>query len=51
MNKQVKKRIEQLREQIRDHDYKYYVLVEPAISDQKYDNLVKELEKLETRKS
>ena len=48
MNKQVKKRIEQLREQIRDHDYKYYVLVEPAISDQKYDNLVKELEKLET---
>ena len=47
MNKKVEKRIEQLREQIREHDYKYYVLVEPVISDQEYDNLVKELEKLE----
>ena len=47
MNKQVEKRIEQLREQIRDHDYKYFVLNEQAISDQEYDKLVKELEKLE----
>jgi len=47
MNKQAEKRIEQLREQIRDHDYKYYVLVEPAISDQEYDSLLKELENLE----
>lgn len=47
MNKQVEKKIEQLREQIRDHDYKYYVLVEPTVSDQEYDNLVRELEKLE----
>lgn len=47
MNKQVEKRIEQLREQIRDHDYKYYVLTEPAISDEEYDKLLKELEKLE----
>ena len=47
MNKQAEKRIEQLREQIRDYDYKYFVLVEPTVSDQEYDNLVKELEKLE----
>jgi DNA ligase (NAD+) len=49
MNKQAEKRIEQLREQIRDHDYKYYVLVEPTISDSEYDKLVKELEKLENK--
>ena len=47
MNKHAEKRIEQLREQVRDHDYKYYVLTEPTISDQEYDKLVKELERLE----
>jgi DNA ligase (NAD+) len=44
---QAKKRIEQLKEQIREHDYKYYVLTQPSISDEDYDKLVKELEKLE----
>ncbi len=43
----VEKRIEELREIIREHDYKYYVLAEPVISDQEYDALIKELEKLE----
>jgi len=47
MSKQVEKRIEELREQIREHDYKYYVLFEPTINDQEYDLLIKELEKLE----
>lgn len=47
MNKQIEKKIEELREKIREHDYKYYVLYEPAISDKEYDKLVKELEKLE----
>jgi DNA ligase (NAD+) len=47
MNKQVEKKIEQLREQIRDHDYKYYILAEPTISDEEYDKLLKKLEKLE----
>lgn len=42
-----KKRIEELRDLIRDHDYRYYVLAEPAVSDRDYDLLVKELEKLE----
>jgi DNA ligase (NAD+) len=43
----VKKKIEELREKIRDYDYRYYVLAEPNISDQEYDALIKDLEKLE----
>ena len=43
----IEKKIEALREQIREHDYKYYVLAQPAISDQEYDKLIKELEALE----
>ncbi|HED05631.1 MAG TPA: hypothetical protein ENI61_02970, partial [Ignavibacteria bacterium] len=38
------KRIEELRDLIREHDYKYYVLAEPSINDEKYDMLMKELE-------
>ncbi len=41
------KKIEQLKEIIREHDYKYYVLAEPTISDQEYDALMKELIALE----
>ena len=47
MIRQIEKRIEELREKIREHDYKYYVLYEPTISDEQYDKLIKELEKLE----
>ncbi len=47
MTSSVQKKIEELREEIRGHDYRYYVLAEPAISDQEYDALMKELEKLE----
>ena len=47
MATKLEKRIEQLRELIREHDYKYYVLAEPSISDKEYDELIKELEKLE----
>ncbi len=43
----IEKKIEALREQIRGHDYKYYVLAQPAISDREYDKLIKELETLE----
>jgi DNA ligase (NAD+) len=45
---QAKKRIEQLKERIRENDYKYYILTQPSISDEEYDMLVKELEKLES---
>ena len=44
----IEKKIEALREQIREHDYKYYVLTQPAISDLEYDKLIKELEALES---
>lgn len=47
MASSVEKRIEELRNEINKHDYNYYVLAEPVISDHNYDKLVKELEKLE----
>ena len=47
MSKDIKKQIEQLREQIREHDYSYYVLAQPKISDQEYDKLFAELKELE----
>ncbi len=43
----VEKEIEELRELIREHDHKYYVLAEPSISDEEYDKLVKKLERIE----
>jgi len=47
MAKGVKKRIEQLRKEIRRHDYLYYVLSRPKISDRQYDKLFAELAALE----
>lgn len=43
----VKKEIESLRLRIREHNYKYYVLGEPVISDYEYDQLMKKLIGLE----
>ncbi|MFQ5966920.1 MAG: NAD-dependent DNA ligase LigA [Acidimicrobiia bacterium] len=40
-------RVDELREQIRYHLYRYHVLDEPVISDREYDELVAELEALE----
>jgi DNA ligase (NAD+) len=40
-------RVEELRRQIREHDYRYYVLAEPIISDFEYDMLMRELIELE----
>ena len=47
MSSSIQKKIESLREQIREHDYKYYVLAEPSVSDKEYDRLYKELQHLE----
>ena len=44
----VKKEIEQLREKLRHHEYQYYVLDEPEISDAAYDKLMLKLQALET---
>jgi DNA ligase (NAD+) len=40
-------RINELRQQIRYHEERYYVLTDPEISDAAFDGLVKELEALE----
>src|SRR5437762_3841718 len=40
-------RIEDLRNQIREHEYRYYVLDQPTISDYEFDQLMRELQKLE----
>jgi DNA ligase (NAD+) len=40
-------RIEELREQIRYHNHRYYVLDDPVISDSAYDALYRELQELE----
>lgn len=42
-----KQEIESLREAIRGHDYSYYVLSEPTISDSEYDALFRRLKALE----
>jgi len=47
MAQNIKKRIEQLRNGIRKHDYLYYVLNQPKISDYQYDKLFAELNALE----
>jgi DNA ligase (NAD+) len=43
----VAKQIEKLRDEIRKHEYLYYVLDEPEISDVKFDRMMKELQQLE----
>ncbi len=45
----VAEKIEQLRDEIREHDYRYYVLVQPTISDAQYDKLMRELRELEEK--
>lgn len=40
-------RIDQLVEELNDHSYRYYVLSQPTISDAEYDQLFRELQKLE----
>ena len=49
MSNQAQKKIEELRQQILDHDYRYYVLADPVVSDAEYDMLIRELEKLEAK--
>lgn len=47
--KKVKARVEELRRLIRRHDYLYYILARPEISDAEYDRLFNELKRLEER--
>ena len=45
--KDVEKKIESLREKIRHHEYRYYVLDDPEITDAAFDQLMNALKKLE----
>src|SRR3982074_1468837 len=44
----IAKQIEKLRDDIRKHEYLYYVLDEPEISDVKFDRMMEELQQLES---
>jgi DNA ligase (NAD+) len=46
---QARQRVEELHAQVRYHDYRYYVLDSPEISDAEYDELMRELRELEGR--
>lgn len=43
----VKARVEKLREQLNYHNYRYYVLDSPVVSDSDYDALMRELKQIE----
>ncbi|MER3479228.1 MAG: DNA ligase (NAD(+)) LigA [Meiothermus sp.] len=46
---EAQRRVRELREEIRYHNYRYYVLDDPVISDAEYDRLLQELKELEAR--
>src|SRR5690606_13928986 len=45
----IKQHIENLREELRQHNYNYYVLDNPTISDYEFDSKLKELQDLEAK--
>ena len=47
MESKIKEKIKNLTIQINEHNYAYYVLDQPYLSDAEYDNLFRELESLE----
>ncbi|MGM0444765.1 MAG: NAD-dependent DNA ligase LigA [Bacillota bacterium] len=47
VDKNIEEKVKNLREEIRKHEYKYYVLDNPEISDYEYDQLLKKLKELE----
>ena len=46
-SERVQQQIEKLREEIRHHEYRYYVLDDPEVPDAQFDALMNELKKLE----
>jgi DNA ligase (NAD+) len=49
MTREIKKKIDQLRRELRRHNELYYVKGEPEISDSRYDKLMEELKGLEKK--
>ena len=47
MSSSTRQKIETLRKEIIEHDYRYYVLAQPTISDEEYDRLMHRLQELE----
>jgi DNA ligase (NAD+) len=47
ITQEVEERIEELRQQLRYHGYRYHVLDQPEISDAQYDTMLRELVRLE----
>jgi DNA ligase (NAD+) len=47
LDQKIEKKLEALREKIRRHEYRYYVLDDPEISDADFDKLMNELKRLE----
>lgn len=45
--KSIESEIEELRRQIREHEHRYYVLAEPTVSDFEFDQMFRELQRLE----
>ncbi|MDD5459180.1 MAG: NAD-dependent DNA ligase LigA [Phycisphaerae bacterium] len=50
MSEDIRERIDSLRQQLRRHDYLYYVQNQPEISDHQYDKLFDELKQLEKQR-
>jgi DNA ligase (NAD+) len=49
VNSAAHRRVAALRKQIADHDYRYYVLDDPAVPDAEYDRLMRSLREIEAR--
>lgn len=48
MSENIQQKIESLREELHQHNYSYYILDEPSISDFEFDAKLKELQEMET---
>lgn len=49
MSIQIKNKIKLIKEKLRKHDYSYYVLSQPQVSDKEYDDLMHKLKLLEDK--
>ena len=47
-SREVTRRARELRELIENHNYRYYVLDDPAIPDAQFDELMRELQQIES---
>src|SRR5713101_10159913 len=45
----ISQRVEKLREELRHHEYLYYVVDQPEISDAEYDAMMRQLEQIEAQ--